>query len=500
MTTMETNKDIQGLSDEQIDVIAEPYAALGGVENYRAFARAIAATRQSAPVASVPTVAVPEGIPSFYKGDRVEVRNEFGHIYGGIITKSETRWSKDKRPHIFYQVRADGDTSSSQVVPSQILTVASPQPAAAPVAADVTASSKQAGVAMKFSAGDRVITTDSFKREGVIQRIYPDQTKPYNVVGENGTGGMYGEWELEAAHPPADAAPAEELPGMWEPADFTGGETETAPAWDVDATARLRSIVDLLGLQSCVPDGDLTGYEFAALGIVRREIERLKAKADVAPVDAKAIHAAVLAIKPDPSMTPDKRFAFNGAIHAAAAVVSKFSAQSSTAQGDALADLRLSDARAEIKYWKQKAVDAGACQGDAPPAGVEIHVAENGGWPDSNGNFVTGVIPVNIKPGEMMKAQQSACGKYTLAWKVPPVAQGDALSQAFEAGMRRANEQACKVTHGLMAERDEAFAKGRAAGIEEAARTIEDYQADQGIVTFTEQAMAIRALAAKPAE
>lgn len=64
---------------------------------------------------------------------------------------------------------------------------------------------------------------------------------------------------------------------------------DATPAWDADATKRLRSIVELLSLQSSVPDGDLTGYEFAVLGFVRREIERLKAKADAAPVDAKPV-------------------------------------------------------------------------------------------------------------------------------------------------------------------------------------------------------------------
>lgn len=71
-------------------------------------------------------VAVPDGVPSFYKKDRVEVRNPFGHIYSGVITKAETRWGADKRPYVIYQVRADGEKTSSQVVPSQIMTIAAP--------------------------------------------------------------------------------------------------------------------------------------------------------------------------------------------------------------------------------------------------------------------------------------------------------------------------------------------------------------------------------------
>jgi hypothetical protein len=59
-----------------------------------------------------------------------------------------------------------------------------------------------------------------------------------------------------------------------------------APWNDSNATERLRSIVSLLGLQSEVPDGDLTGYEFPVLGMVRREIERLKA---AAPVQAAVV-------------------------------------------------------------------------------------------------------------------------------------------------------------------------------------------------------------------
>lgn len=64
---------------------------------------------------------------------------------------------------------------------------------------------------------------------------------------------------------------------------------EQVQAWDTYATTRLRSIVDLLGLQSAVPDGDLTGYEFAVLGHVRREIERLKAAAQPAPSQGDAV-------------------------------------------------------------------------------------------------------------------------------------------------------------------------------------------------------------------
>lgn len=54
-------------------------------------------------------------------------------------------------------------------------------------------------------------------------------------------------------------------------------QADAAPVWDTDATKRLRSIVDMLGMKSCMPDGDLTGYEFTVLGFVRMEIERMKA-------------------------------------------------------------------------------------------------------------------------------------------------------------------------------------------------------------------------------
>ena len=62
--------------------------------------------------------------------------------------------------------------------------------------------------------------------------------------------------------------------------DTNKTEAVQPQAWDdTTATERLRSIVDVLGLQSEVPSGDLTGYEFAVLGTVRRAIERLKAAA-----------------------------------------------------------------------------------------------------------------------------------------------------------------------------------------------------------------------------
>lgn len=81
---------------------------------------------------------------------------------------------------------------------------------------------------------------------------------------------------VERARPPAPSAAA----------------GEQVPAWDADATTRLRSIVDLLGLQSSVPDGDLTGYEFAVLGFVRREIERLKSTAQPTPAQSDAVPVA----------------------------------------------------------------------------------------------------------------------------------------------------------------------------------------------------------------
>ena len=58
--------------------------------------------------------------------------------------------------------------------------------------------------------------------------------------------------------------------------------------------------------------------------------------ADAAPVDVKAIHAAVLAMRPDPKMSDAQHFAFTGAVHLAAAVVSRFAGKPSAAQGDAV--------------------------------------------------------------------------------------------------------------------------------------------------------------------
>lgn len=53
----------------------------------------------------------------------------------------------------------------------------------------------------EFAIGDRVVTTDSFNRTGTIQRIFVEMTKAFNVVGDNGQGGMYGSWEIEHEHP-----------------------------------------------------------------------------------------------------------------------------------------------------------------------------------------------------------------------------------------------------------------------------------------------------------
>lgn len=79
---------------------------------------------------------------------------------------------------------------------------------------------------------------------------------------------QWGGWQRRAkfASPQPSAAPV-----------AAAVQGDAAPAWDADATNRLRSIVDLLGLQSRVPEGDLIGYEFSVLGFVRREIECLQA-------------------------------------------------------------------------------------------------------------------------------------------------------------------------------------------------------------------------------
>lgn len=108
-------------------------------------------------------------------------------------------------------------------------------------AADILATRQPAPVAAAVQ-GDAV--------RAALQMLYDDR----DVVDVITTKQAAQVAHALAAQPPADAA----------------------PTWDADATNRLRSIVELLGLQSCVPD-DLTGCEFAVLGFVRREIERLLA-------------------------------------------------------------------------------------------------------------------------------------------------------------------------------------------------------------------------------
>lgn len=111
--------------------------------------------------------------------------------------------------------------------------------------------------------------------------------------------------------------------------------------------------------------------------------------------------------------------------------------------------------------------------------------------------------------GDLSSQQPAAAPADSRAAQAQPVAdaaQGDALSQqAFDDGKRHAHEQACVVTHRLMAERDDSFANGRAAGIEEAAKVAESlltYPDDRaGVDEELNLAIeAIRALAAKPAE
>jgi hypothetical protein len=65
-----------------------------------------------------------------------------------------------------------------------------------------------------------------------------------------------------------------------------------APWGDENATQRLRSIVSALGMESVVPDGDLTGYEFAVLGMIRLEIERLKGRVAAPAVQVQDERAA----------------------------------------------------------------------------------------------------------------------------------------------------------------------------------------------------------------
>lgn len=62
---------------------------------------------------------------------------------------------------------------------------------------------------------------------------------------------------------------------------------------DENATQRLRSIVAALGMESVVPAGDLTGYEFVVLGLIRLEIECLKEQAALAAAPAVQVQDAV---------------------------------------------------------------------------------------------------------------------------------------------------------------------------------------------------------------
>jgi hypothetical protein len=91
------------------------------------------------------------------------------------------------------------------------------------------------------------------------------------------TIGEYVEWCRRAANALKAVDDWRKARATRQPAPVASTPADAAPAWDADATRRLRSIVDLLGLKSCMPDGDLTGYEFTVLGFVRMEIERLKA-------------------------------------------------------------------------------------------------------------------------------------------------------------------------------------------------------------------------------
>lgn len=70
--------------------------------------------------------------------------------------------------------------------------------------------------------------------------------------------------------------------------------------------------------------------------IVLRARAALNGEIQVAhPVDVKAIHAAVLAIRMDPSASKEKQHAFNAGIHSAAAAVSRFRVMSIPIESDA---------------------------------------------------------------------------------------------------------------------------------------------------------------------
>lgn len=89
-------------------------------------------------------------------------------------------------------------------------------------------------------------------------------------------------------------------------------DARSSPAWDVDATARLRSIVDLLGLQASVPASDLTGYEFAVLGIVRREIEHMKSSTQTKLERLAAFEECEKRLMPPAPPPPPTRTVRNG--------------------------------------------------------------------------------------------------------------------------------------------------------------------------------------------
>lgn len=243
-----------------------------------------------------------------------------------------------------------------------------------------------------------------------------------------------------------------------------------APAvvtWDdKSATQRLRSIVSALGMESVVPDGDLTGYEFSVLGMIRMEIERLKEKIAFAPSPAQAQPVADTA--PLIQALHDIAIACNCC--GDRSDLAEIAADALEAQGIAI-ELGKSD---QFDAMNHRLARTFAAQ--PSPAPVEAQPFAYFVQPSSFGPFI------ECKPDQV-----GAFPAYRTAQPFP--AQGDAPEGSWPKDFREVLQSAENV----------GYDQGRAAGLEEAAKACDNWRYQTSNYAG-HCADAIRALATKPTE
>ncbi len=82
-------------------------------ENHKDFIRWVGTSEH-------PGNAQDSAMPIYFKGDRIEIKNQYGAFYKATVIKPETRWSDDRKPYVYYRVLPDGETTTN-IIPCSMV-------------------------------------------------------------------------------------------------------------------------------------------------------------------------------------------------------------------------------------------------------------------------------------------------------------------------------------------------------------------------------------------